>query len=216
MHVIIINGSPRAEEYSNTEKILDAFIDGILEEGASYERYALSNRKKWDIVREAYCNNTEILFAMPLFVESAPGIFLEFLETLPKKDEKTRVSFILQSGFAEACQLRCGEDFLKKLPEYLGVSSGGVLIKGNNFGIRISNDDEVKKITGQYKEMGKVFVKNQGFAEEIVKRFAGPEYYPLPVRLLLQFVFKTAARKNFEKVAKEWGCTVPLDDRPFE
>ena len=29
MHVVIINGSPRVEKYSNTEKIIDAFADGL-------------------------------------------------------------------------------------------------------------------------------------------------------------------------------------------
>ena len=136
MHVIIINGSPRVEKYSNTEKIIDAFSEGLSEAGVSFERYAISNKNNWDKAREAYLNNTEIIIALPLYVESAPGILLEFLETLPVKDKNTRVSFILQSGFAEASQLRCGEEFLKKLPEYLGVSYGGTLIKGDNFGIR--------------------------------------------------------------------------------
>ena len=44
MHAVIINGSQRAEKYSNTEKIIDAFAKGMEEVGASFERYAISNR----------------------------------------------------------------------------------------------------------------------------------------------------------------------------
>ena len=216
MHVVIINGSPRVAKYSNTEKIIDAFTEGLLEEGASFERYAISNRNNWDKIRQAYIDNTEIIFAMPLFVESAPGIFLEFLETLPQKDKNTRISFILQSGFAEASQLRCGENFLKTLPDYLGTEFGGILIKGNNFGIRIMKEAAAKKVTGPYKEMGKAFAQENGFSKETAEKFAGPEVFPMLVRLMLQIVFKTVEKKSFEKVAKEWGCTVPLDYRPYE
>ena len=215
MHVIIINGSPRVEKYSNTEKIIDAFSEGLAEAGVSFERYAISNKNNWDEAREAYINNTEIIIALPLYVESAPGILLEFLETLPVKDKNTRVSFILQSGFAEASQLRCGEEFLKKLPEYLGVSYGGTLIKGDNFGIRVVKEEEVKKLTGPYKEMGKTFASGNGFFSEAVKKFAGPEYFSLPIRLMLQLMFKTIAKKRFAEAAREFGCNVPLDYKPW-
>ncbi len=215
MHVVIINGSPRVEKYSNTEKIIDAFSEGLAEAGAGFERYAISNKNNWDEAREAYINNTEIIIALPLYVESAPGILLEFLETLPVKDKNTRVSFILQSGFAEASQLRCGEEFLKKLPEYLGVSYGGTLIKGDNFGIRVVKEEEVKKLTGPYKEMGKTFASGNGFFSEAVRKFAGPEYFSLPIRLMLQLMFKTIAKKRFAEAAREFGCNVPLDYRPW-
>ena len=215
MHAVIINGSPRVEKYSNTEKIIDAFSEGLAEAGAGFERYAISNKNNWDEAREAYINNTEIIIALPLYVESAPGILLEFLETLPVKDKNTRVSFILQSGFAEASQLRCGEEFLKKLPEYLGVSYGGTLIKGDNFGIRVVKEEEVKKLTGPYKEMGKTFASGNGFFSEAVRKFAGPEYFSLPIRLMLQLMFKTIAKKRFAEAAREFGCNVPLDYRPW-
>lgn len=215
MHVVIINGSPRVEKYSNTEKIIDAFSEGLAEAGADFERYAISNKNNWDEARKAYINNAEIIIALPLYVESAPGILLEFLETLPVKDRNTRVSFILQSGFAEASQLRCGEEFLKKLPAYLGVSYGGTLIKGDNFGIRVVKEKEVKKLTGPYKEMGKIFASGNAFFSETVRKFAGPEYFSLPIRLMLQLMFKTIAKRRFAKAAKEFGCNTPLDYKPW-
>lgn len=215
MHVVIINGSPRIEKYSNTEKIIDAFAEGLTEAGASFERYAISNRNNWDKAREAYTNSTEIIFAMSLFVESAPGIFLEFLETLPLKNKNTRISFILQGGFAEASQLSCGKEFLEKLPKYLGVSYGGTLTKGDNFGIRVVDKDDVIKLTGPYKDMGKAFITENGFKEETVKKFAGPDYFSLPMRVMLQIMFKTVAKKRYASVANEWGCKKPIDYRPW-
>lgn len=211
MHVVIINGSPRIPKYSNTDKIVASFGKGLAEKGASFEIYAISDRNSWNVIREAYIENEEILIALPLFVECAPGLLLEFLETLPQKDERTRLSFILQSGFAEGCQLRCGEEFLQKLPEYLSVRYGGCLVKGDNFGIRLLEGEKREQVTKPYQSMGAVFTEGDGFLRKEAKEFTGPEIFPLPIRLLLQIVFKTFGKKTFQKAAASWGCNTPLD-----
>lgn len=211
MHVVIINGSPRVQKYSNTEKIIASFTKGLSEKGVSFEAYAISDRKSWEMIQDAYIKNEEILIALPLYVECVPGLLLEFLETLPKKDEHTRLSFLLQSGFAEGCQLRCGEEFLTKLPGYLGVRYGGCLVKGDNFGIRVLDEEKQKQVTKPYQAMGELFAEGDGFFREEAKKFTGPEYLSLPMRLLMQFAFKTFQKKIFQKVAASWGCNTPLD-----
>lgn len=211
MHVVIINGSPRVPKYSNTDKIITAFGKGLAEKGASFELYAISDRNSWDAIREAYIKNKEILIAIPLFVECVPGLLLEFLETLPQKDEHTRLSFLLQSGFAEGCQLRCGEEFLQKLPGYLNVRYGGCLVKGDNFGIRLLDEKQRERVTKPYQAMGGLFTEEDGFFRKEAKDFTGPEYFSLPLRLLLQLVFKTVGKKTFQKAAASWGCRTPLD-----
>lgn len=216
MHVVIINGSPRVQKYSNTDKIIASFAKGLSEKGASFETYAISNRKSWEMIREAYIKNEEILIALPLYVENIPGLLLEFLETLPKKDEHTRLSFLLQSGFAEGCQLRCGEEFLAKLPQYLGTSYGGCLVKGGNFGIRVLDEDKQDQVTKPYQAMGQLFAEGDGFFREEAKKFTGPEYFSLPMRLMMRFVFKTFAKKMFQKAAASWGCNTPLDEKVWE
>ncbi len=216
MHVVIINGSPRAQKYSNTEKIIAAFAKGLSEKGSTFEAYAVSDRKTWGSIRDAYVKNDEILIALPLYVECVPGLLLEFLETLPEKDERTRLSFLLQSGFAEGCQLRCGEAFLAKLPEYLGVRYGGWLVKGDNFGIRFIDAKKQAQITKPYQAMGELFAEGDGFFREEAKKFTGPEYFSLPMRLMIGLIRKTIAKKMFQKVAASLGCTVPLDEKVWE
>ena len=216
MHVVIINGSPRVQKNSNTEKILAAFAKGLSKKGSTFETYAISDRKSWDNIRDAYIKNNEILIALPLFVECVPGLLLEFLETLPQKDERTRLSFLLQSGFAEGCQLRCGEAFLEKLPGYLNVRYGGCLVKGNNFGIRILDEKKQTQVTKPYQAMGELFAEGDGFFRKEAKKFTGPEYLSLPARLMLGVIFKTLSRKVFQKTAASWGCSVPLDRKVWE
>lgn len=47
MHVLIINGSPRVKEYSNTDKILEMFTKGLCENGTTFEQYEVSDVKQW-------------------------------------------------------------------------------------------------------------------------------------------------------------------------
>lgn len=216
MHVVIINGSPRAQQYSNTEKIIAAFAKGLSERESTFETYAISNRETWGIIRDAYVKNDEILIALPLYVECVPGLLLEFLETLPEKDKRTRLSFLLQSGFSEGCQLRCGEAFLEKLPEYLGVRYGGCLVKGDNFGIRFLDEEKQAQITKPYQAMGELFAEGDGFFREEAKKFTGPEYFSLPMRLMIGLIQKTIGNKMLQKVAASLGCTVPLDKKVWE
>lgn len=124
------------------------------------------------------------------------------------------ISFILQGGFAEGCQLRCGEEFLEKLPGHLGCTYGGTLVKGDNFGIRVTDENNLAKMLKPYEEMGRVFAVKNGFDNEEAKAFTGPEVFPKSVQLLLQIMFHTFAKRSFKKVAKSWGCTKPLMDRP--
>lgn len=216
MHVVIINGSPRAEKYSNTDKIIQAFEKGLAAHGVTSEKYAISNRNSWDAIRHAYETNIQIVIALPLYVECVPGLLLEFLETLPQKNKDTQISFILQSGFAEGCQLRCGEEFLKNLPEYLGCSYGGCLVKGDNFSIRLLDENRQKRITKPYERMGKVFAKEHSFDNKECRDFTGPEYFSFFQRLMLGMIFRTFARKMFHDVAKGWGCTEKLDAKPYK
>ena len=216
MHVVVMNGSPRTKKYSNTDKIIEAFGKGLMKSGSTYELYTLSDKKVWDAAREAFYSHTRILIALPLYVECIPGLLLEFLETLHKKEEAgTRIDFILQSGFAEGCQLRCGEDFLKMLPKELNCSYGSCLVKGDNFGIRISDEKQRSQILDPYEKMGELYGENATFDNEEARKFTGPERFFLPIRMMLSFIFKTFARKRFDTVAKSWGCTRPLDDRPY-
>lgn len=216
MHVVIINGSPRTKKYSNTDKIIQTFGKGMIQSGATYELYSLSDRKEWEAAREAFYTHTRILIALPLYVECIPGLLLEFLETLHKKEENgTEISFILQSGFAEGCQLRCGEEFLKMLPGQLNCSYGGCLVKGDNFGIRIADDNQLEQILTPYEKMGELYGACGTFEFAEAKKFTGPEKFALPIRILLALAFKTVAKKKFIEAAKAWGCTQPLDDRPY-
>ncbi len=215
MHVLIINGSPRVKKYSNTDKIIEKFTQGMCENGTTFEQFEVSDRGQWDDMREAYNKSDNILIALPLYVECIPGLLMEFLETLSPKNDGTKMAFILQSGFAEGIQLRCGEAYLEILAKKLGCEYMGTLVKGDNFTIRFFDGEQRDKAVAPYTEMGREYAKNGDFRSEKCKAFTGPEVFPAYVRVLVGLIQKIFAKKMFVKVAKSWGCTKELDYRPY-
>ncbi|SIO28561.1 NAD(P)H-dependent oxidoreductase [Fibrobacter sp. UWB11] len=219
-HVIIINGSPRVKKNSNTNKIIQAFAEGLEEAGITHKLYSLSNHAEWDEAREAFMTNDNIIIALPLFVECLPSLLLEFLNTLPtERKQPAKLSFILHSGFDEGHQLRLGEKFLKTLPAQLGCSCGGVLVKGGSFLLRNRENSYIKKMTDKmlasYTAMGLSFARNGSFSTPEAQKFTGPEKNPKIGVLLFNLIFKRIVKKNFDRMAQEWGCTRPLNDKPY-
>ena len=219
-HVIIINGSPRIKKNSNTNKIIQAFAEGLEKAGITHKLYSLSNHDEWDEAREAFITNNNIIIAVPLFVECLPSLLLEFLSTLPtERKQPAKLSFILHGGFDEGHQLRLGEKFLQSLPAQLGCSCGGVLVKGGSFLLRNRENSYIKKMTDKmlasYTTMGQSFAQNGNFMTPEAKKFTGFEKNPKIGILLFNLIFKRIVKKNFERIAQEWGCTEPLDRKPY-
>ena len=219
-HVLILNGSPRVKKNSNTNKIIDAFGEGLQQAGTCYDVYSLSNRSEWDAAREAFVTSNNIIIAVPLFVECLPSLLLEFLNTLPtERKQPAQLSFILHGGFDEGHQLRLGEKFLQLLPAQLGCSCGGVLVKGGSFLLRNRENSYIKKMTDKmlasYTAMGLSFAQNGNFMTPEAQKFTGPEKNPWIGLLLFKLIFKRIVKKNFERIAQEWGCTEPLDSKPY-
>ena len=219
-HVVILNGSPRVKKNSNTNKIIDSFSEGLQEAGTTHKLYSLSNRTEWDEAREAFMTNSNIIIALPLFVECLPSLLLEFLSTLPtERKQPAKLSFILHSGFDEGHQLRLGEKFLATLPAQLGCTYGGTLVKGGSFMLRDRENSYMKKMTDKilasYTKMGQSFAQNDNFFTAEAKKFTGPEQNPKIVRLLFKLIISRIVKKNFDRMAQEWGCTRPLDDKPY-
>lgn len=220
MNLIIINCSPRTKKNSNTNLIVHAFAEGYTKHGNTAQIYNLSEIGKWEDIRNCFYNNDNILMALPLFVECIPGLMIEFLETLSPKvimegHPKTKLSFLLQGGFSEASQLRCGEDYLKQLPTFLNCEYGGTLIKGGMFITHMLPESSAQKMVFPFAEMGEVFAKEGLFEREKVNQFAGPEF------LSKRNVFFHALLKPLNKLFfilffKKKGCQGSLAARPYQ
>ena len=215
-HLVIINGSPRVAKFSNTDKIIHSFVKGLEGTGITWELHNLSNRKEWDAAREAFLSHERILIAFPLYVECIPSLMLEFLESLPlERRQPAQLSFLLHGGMDEGFEFRFCERILQGLPAQFGCRFGGTLIHGGSFGIRTREDAVKAKIVAPYEKMGRLFAQNGNFLTPEAKKFTGPEQYPWLVRKMVSLLFLKKVNKGFEDFAKSWGCTRPLDDKPY-
>lgn len=218
MSLIIFSCSPRLESKSNSAAAVGAFKDGYESAGGDKaEVYFLYKKKEWGHYKQAFEASTDIIFAMPLFVECVPGLVMEFLEYLePKKDGgETRLGFILISGFNEAHQLRTGEHYLEKLPSYLNCEYAGTLIKGGTFMLAAAKEKKKEKMLRPFFQMGRHYAKEGLFDKAAVSTFAAPERYSRGF-ILLAALFKPLDAIAWKVIAKMSGAQGRLDARPYE
>ncbi len=178
MHLVIINGSPRSNSNSNSELIINSFLDGYCNVDNTYELFNVSNKSTWKKAKISFETNFNIIIVLPLYAESLPSILLEFLETLSDTsyDEKRNISFILHSGFIEACQRRCCETILKQIPGYIGGNFAGILSKGDTFPLWLYPEDKLKDLLIDFEKMGVYYAVNNNFFGKEVERITGSEY----------------------------------------
>lgn len=216
MHFVIISGAARIQSKSNTAKIIAAFCEGLQNGGNTSEIWYLSDRKQWKSAKNAFEENENILFALPLYVENVPGIMLEFLAGLSAKEQPgTRISFLLQGGFPEVSQGQCCEEFLKTLPAQLGCRYGGTFIKGDMFGLSLMGEKMEAKLLQPFIEVGRQFGENGSFRSETIETFSIPEYLSEKQIRMSNGPLRYVQRFAMRYFAKRLGCKTKLDAKPF-
>jgi len=127
----------------------------------------------------------------------------------------TKIGFILQSGFEEACQLRTCEKYLEKLPSYLNCKYSGTLIKGGMFTLSISSDDNRKKMLQPFFDMGKLCSKERIFEKSIVSKFAAPERYSKLFCFLI-WLLSPISKIAWIFLSRKFGANDKLNARTYE
>ena len=216
MHLVVISGAARPRAKSNTAKIIAAFQKGYEEGGNTTEVWYLSDHSQWAGAAQAFERGDNLLIALPLYVENIPGILLEFLSGLkPKTMPGTKLAFLLQGGFPEASQSRCCEAYLETLPAQLGCEYAGTLLKGDLFGLSLTDEKSREKMLTPFTEMGRYYAKTGYFDKPAVDKFAAPEYMPQGQIRMYNLFFKHISRFFMGTIAKKLGCRDRLDAQPY-
>ena len=216
MHLVVISGAARPRTKSNTAKIIAAFQKGYEEGGNTTEVWYLSDHSQWAGAAQAFDRSDNLLIALPLYVENIPGILLEFLSSLkPKTVPGTKLAFLLQGGFPEASQSRCCEAYLETLPAQLGCDYAGTLLKGDLFGLSLTDEKSRGKMLAPFTEMGRYYAGTGYFDKPSVDKFAAPEYMPQGQIRMYNLFFKHMSRFFMGTIAKKLGCRDRLDAQPY-
>jgi len=216
--LVIFSCSPRTESKSNTATIVNAFKTGCLSEGKTdIDVYFLNKRSEWDNYRKIFKESKEIIFALPLFVECIPGLLMEFYETLEPKiydSTKTKIGFILNSGFEEACQLRTCEKYLETIPSYLNCEYSGTLLKGGMFPLSFVSEKQRDKMLNPFVQMGKIYAKEKIFEKSKVSKIAAPEKYSKLLCFLI-VLLSPISKIVWIFLLKKFGVTESVNKRPY-
>lgn len=217
MDIVLINASPRAS--GNSAKIARVFREGAARAGARSELYCLADRSRWEETTAAICRGEVTVFVLPMFAEGIPGIMMEFLEKLELRLQSAapggirNIAFILHSGFPEACQRRCCEQYLEKLPALLQSRYAGILSRGDTFFLSCVEPDKAAGLLDTYRNMGKEFVSHGGnFFFPEAEAFTGAEYFTAKEARY----YSRVAGLFLEQQVLKLGCRVSLTDAPYE
>lgn len=213
MHTVIINASPRHKKKSHTAQVAQAFYNGIVNAGIKAEIYHLSEKENWSKISNACKNNKAIVIATPVYIETVPGLLIEFLESVCEAiSSEHTLSFIVQSAFPEASQRRCCEWYIKNVVDQLGCQFGGILSCGNFFQFPLINDVK-KQLLQAFEEFGEKFVINNGtFLFEEAEMFTGEE----SISEIDGKSYVRIVNFFFRHISEAQGCQVSLSDRPYQ
>lgn len=129
--LVIYNGSPR-KSGSNSTLILNKAKDTL---GERVEIRDLKRIDKWKEWAEAFKDEQNVMFFMPLYVHAMPSHVKAFIEML--QASKGSLSFFVQSGFPESSHSHYLEAYFEQLTLKLTRTYLGTAIKGGVEGLQM-------------------------------------------------------------------------------
>lgn len=207
--LVIYSGSPRKSR-SNTAIIMNKVADIL---GDRAEIRDLKERGSWDKWAEAFKEEEDVMFFMPLYVHAMPSHVMEFIEKL--QPFKGSISFFVQSGFPESSQSYYLEAYFEQLALRLGRTYLGTAIKGGVEGMQMR---PVKARGKMVEPMAKAIVNlvRQGkFSQADIKKLAIPVRFGMIVIVIFKLLSRTGLVKAmWDKQLKENGAYEKRFDRP--
>ena len=193
MNLLVCNASPRGKK-SNSTYLMNSLLEGFREGGGAevdtvYLRSESALQENLRKVAEAKA----VLFVFPLYADSMTSILLRFLQEARRSGldfSGTRVFFLIHSGFPEAVHSRSVEKILEAMSQRLGMTSGGVLVKGGSEGMQIQPAFFTAKSRKILRSLGFHMAKTGELDPDLKRKLAGREFLSGWIRLLLRFFFR--------------------------
>jgi hypothetical protein len=207
--LVIYSGSPR-KSHSNTSFILSKVAEIL---GDRVEIRDLKKRDKWDRWAEAFKEEKDVMFFMPLYVHAMPSHVMEFVEKL--KPSKGSISFFVQSGFPESSQSHYLEAYFEQLALRLGRTYLGTAIKGGVEGMQMrpakARDKAIEPLANAI-----INLFEQGkFSQKDIKKLAMPVRFGVIVIVIFKLLYKTGlVNIMWDQQLKENGAFEKRFDRP--
>lgn len=177
MNLILINGSPKAES-SNSEYFLSHVTSLLSAEHTYKEYYILKPYSEADFYMDL-TNADVILFAFPLYMDSLPSHFLQFLIELEKQLKITPCSayvyVLINCGFYEGVQTSLAIEIMKNWCAKTRLIWGQAI--GIGAGEMLGSLREIPLSEGPNKALYKVLIK---LVDSIESKQSGEPLYVSP------------------------------------
>jgi len=181
MRLVVVNGSPRGRK-SNSDKIIQWPLSEMkANEDFVYEKVYATDLKERAKQMEVLKSADYILVIFPLYTDSMPGITKDFFEHMEKSKDFLAgkpISFIIHSGFPEACQSRNIERYTEYFSKLLGMKYMGSIIMGGSEALTAAPESMFGKKIKAFKSIGRSISKCKEFeaADKII--ISKPETLP--------------------------------------
>lgn len=213
MSTIILNGSPKGKN-GNSEIFLQHFIKGM--KSTCKVKYIIKENSK---ELALYTKNFDtIIFVLPLYIHSMPGVTMRFLECLEPSEpsENKSMGVIFQCGFTESSQCKYAEKYFTSLSKELNRNYLGTVVKGESAGVYMMPSFLTRKLFRSLEELGEIYEKTHTFDKAIIEKLKKP--YELTGFTLTQMKFATKtglSKIMWHKLLKQNGAFDKKLDKPF-
>ena len=158
MKLVVVNGSPRGRK-SNSDKIIEWPLSEMkLNVDLVYEKIYVVDSKERVKQMEVLKTAEYIIVIFPLYTDSMPGITKDFFEHMERNKEVLTgkpISFIIHSGFPEACQSRNVEKYTEYFSKLLGMKYMGSIIMGGSEALTSAPESMFNKKIKAFKSIGR-------------------------------------------------------------
>jgi multimeric flavodoxin WrbA len=209
--LVIYNGSPRRRG-SNSAIILNRTAELL---GDKVEIRDLNERNKWDEWAEAFRNEKDVMFFMPLYVHAMPSHVKAFIEKL-QVSEGT-ISFFVQSGFPESSQSHYLEAYFELLASRLGRRYLGTAIKGGVEGFQTRPEKSRMNIVDSMANTMVSLVRDGKFNPKEVGQLAIPVRFGKGIQFIFKLISKlsTVINSFWDQQLKANDAYEKRFDRPY-
>ena len=207
--LVIYSGSPRKSR-SNTAIIMSKVAETL---GDRVEIRDLKESGNWDKWAEAFKEEQNVMFFMPLYVHAMPSHVMEFIEKL--QPSQGSISFFVQSGFPESSQSYYLEAYFEQLALRLGRKYLGTAIKGGVEGMQMRPAKAQEKMIEPMVNAIANLVRQGRFSQAVIKKLAMPVRFGMIVIIIFKLLSRTGlVNIMWDQQLKENGAYEKRFDRP--
>ena len=215
MRLRVYNCSPRGRA-SNSRILSGAFVEGFSElTGNDSEEFFVAEQIGMETGLSSFGGDGPVLIVFPVYVDAMPGLAKDFFEriaTFRGSLSRTRLLFMVHTGFPEETHTRPVAGYLARFCLRLGARLDGIIRMGGTEGIRNPGSSGRARMITSLRQLGKKYATEGDLDEKILKKLSGSA--PIP-RIVAMAALPFVNYFGFGRKLRENGAWESRFHRPL-